>query len=114
MFGTNRAEAHRELDALAAPGIQAAAFVLDSERECLLPVLELGDHTVESLRALGRWASSMPHASLELAAAPSLTLAATEKGDSVLVWWRAGILYAVLCEDRASLAAVTSRHMARA
>ena len=113
-FPELRREARRELDALAAPGIQAVAFVYDPDRECLLPVVELGQQTIEELRALGRWASSMPLASLELAAAPSLTLATTEKGDSVVVWWEAGLLYAVLCEDRASLAAVTGRQLANA
>lgn len=111
-FPELRAEARRELDSLEVPGLEAAAFVFDAARDCLLPVVEHGQQTIAGLRALGRWASSMPHASLELAAAPSLTLAATEKGDSVLVWWRAGILFAVLCEDRARLAAVASRHMA--
>ena len=113
-FPELRAEASRELSGLSAPGSQAVAFVFDAERDCLLPIAELGQQTIEGLRALGRWAISMPHASLELAAAPSLTLASTEQGDSVLVWWGAGILYAVLCEDRASLAAVTSRQLASA
>jgi len=113
-FPVLRAEARRELDALVAPGIQAVAFVFDPDREWLLPVVQLGQQTIEDLRALARWANSMPLASLELAAAPSLTLATTEKGDSVVVWWGAGILYAVRCADRASLAAVTSRHLANA
>lgn len=113
-FPELRAKARRELEALATPGIQAAAFVFDPDRECLLPVVELGQRAIEDLRALGRWASSMPLASLELAVAPSLTLATTEKGDSVVVWWGAGILYTVICDDRASLAAITSRQLAKA
>jgi hypothetical protein len=112
-FPELRQAARRELDLLAAPGLEAVAFVFDPDRECLLPVAELGQQTVEELRALGRWASSMPLASLELAAAPSLTLATTEKGDSVVVWWEGGLLYAVLCEDRAILASVTSRQLAK-
>lgn len=113
-FPELRIEARRELDALVEPGIQAVAFVFDPDRECLLPVAERGQQTIEELRALGRWASSMPLASLELAATPSLTLATTENGDSVVVWWRAGLLFAVMCADRAALAAVTARQMANA
>lgn len=30
------------------------------------------------------------------------------------VWWRDSLLFAVLCEDRASVAAVTARHLAQA
>jgi len=110
-FPERQAEAHRELRALAIPGLRAAAFAIDRESDCLLPVVELGGQTIDGLRALSRWASLMPNASLELAAAPSFAWAATEKGDSVLVWWRAGLLYAASCEDRAGLARVTSRHM---
>ena len=113
-FPERQLEARRELEAFAEPGTQAVAFVVDSQSDCLLPVVEVGTHSVEGLRALGRWASAMPDASLELAAAPSFTLAVTANGDSVLVWWNAGLLYTVLCQDRARLAAVTSRHMARA
>jgi len=113
-FPERQLEARRELEAFVEPGTQAVAFVFQAQSDCLLPVVEVGHHTVEDLRALARWASSMPNASLELAAAPSFTLAVTSKGDSVLVWWNAGLLYAVLCQDRTSLAAVTSRHMSRA
>jgi hypothetical protein len=113
-FPELRRQARRELDGLAVPGIQAVVFVVEPDRECLLPIVELGQQTIEDLRSLGRWASSVARASLEPAAASSLTLATTEKGESVVVWWEAGLLYAVLCEDRTGLAAVTSRRLAKA
>lgn len=111
-FSERQMLARREFAEVTVAGFQAAAFAFDEERGCLLPVVEWGGQSIASLRALGRWASAMPNASFELAAAPSFALASTGKGDSVLVWWRAGLLYAVLCPDGPSLPAVASRHMA--
>ena len=113
-FPERRLEATSELSALAGPGRKAAAFVFDPTSDGLLPVAEVGGLGIEALRLLGRFATSLPHASLELAAAPTFTLASTETGESILVWWREGLLFAVRCEDRACLAAVTSRHLASA
>jgi hypothetical protein len=111
-FPEHRALALMELAELGTSGQRVAAFVFDPARECLLPVAEQGGLGVGELRLLAHFASAMPRASLELATAPSFTLACTEDGESALVWWKGGLLFALLCEDRASLAAATSRHLA--
>lgn len=112
LFPERQAEARAELDALESLDCHAAAFLFDVERDCLLPVAERGGQGLEALNALGRWASARPRASLELAAEPSFTLAVTEGGQAVMVWWRKGLLFAQMCEDRSSLAAATGRRLA--
>jgi hypothetical protein len=104
--------AQAELARLAARGHRAAAFAYDPARECLLPVAAVGSPGVEALRSLGQWATAMPLVSRELAAQPSFSLASTEAGEAALVWWRDGLLFAVSCDDRVSLAAATALHLA--
>lgn len=113
-FPEQRASARATLQKLAAPGRRAAAFLFDSARDALLPIAELGGQGVAALTALAEWAAAFPRASLELGAEPCFTLAATNEGQAVLVWWRAGLLFTVLCEDRAALAAATALHLAGA
>lgn len=113
-FPEHRARALAELSELNVDGQRAAAFVFDPARECLLPVAQLGSLGVSELRLLAQFAGAMPRASLELATAPSFTLACTQDGEAALVWWKDGLLFTRLCDDRASLAAATSRHLARA
>jgi hypothetical protein len=110
-FPAQRARARAVMSQLAGPGRRAAAFVIDAEREVLLPVAEVGGHGVDSLRVLGQWVATFPRASLELATDPCFTLAATGDGEAVLIWWRDGVLFTVMCEDRATLATVTAQHM---
>jgi hypothetical protein len=114
VFPEQQARARQELATLQAPGRRGAAFVYDPTQHCLLPAADTGGHGVGSLRTLAAVARVMPRASLELAATPSFTLAATDDGRSVAVWWKDGLLFAVPCEDRPSLAAVTSRVLAAA
>ena len=59
----------------------------------------------------GRWALALPRALRELGATPSFTLAATAAGDTVAVWWRGQLLYAVACADRLSVAAIIGHHL---
>jgi hypothetical protein len=111
-FPEHRTRALAELARLEAPGRRAVAFVFDPARDCMLPVAELGGQGVSSLRMLAYFATAMPRASLELAAAPTLTMASTRDGEAALVWWVNGLLFVVLCEDRASLAAATAQQLA--
>lgn len=113
-FPSESARARQELRALAAPGRRGAAFVYDAHNERLLPAAETGDYGVGSLRALAHLACAVPVGSLDLAASSAFTLAATEEGRAVAVWWRNGLLFAVPCDDRATLAAVTARALAAA
>jgi hypothetical protein len=112
LFPQQQLTARVELARLAARGHRAAAFAFDPARECLLPVGAIGSPGVEALRSLGHWATAMPMVSRELAAEPTFSLASTEEGEAALVWWREGLLFAVLCDDRAGLAAATSLHLA--
>ena len=112
LFPEQRARAHATLTRLAGPGQRAAAFVFDANQETLLPVAEVGGQGVASLRVLAHWVATFPRASLELATDPCFTLAATSDGESVLIWWRDGLLFTVMCEDRAALAAATAQHLA--
>jgi hypothetical protein len=61
---------------------------------------------------LSRSLSSIPEACLELGAAPSFALSTTAAGETVLVWWRGAVLFAVSCADRASLVTLTSELLA--
>lgn len=114
VFQEQRAQADATLAGLAGPGRLAAAFVFDDDRETLLPVAELGGQGVGSLRVLAHWVATFPRASLELATEPCFTLAVTSEGESVLIWWRDGLLFTAICEDRTALAAVTAQHLASA
>lgn len=112
LFPQQQLAAEAELSRLAARGHRAAAFAFDPSRECLLPVASVGSPGVEALRSLAHWATAMPMVSRELAAEPTFSMASTEEGEAALVWWREGLLFAVLCDDRAGLAAATALHLA--
>lgn len=111
-FPAQRAMAVQELSKFAGAHRSLAAFVLDSKADCSLPVAALGAPGVAELRVLAQFAAAMPRASLELAATPAFTLACTEDGRAALVWWKDGVLFAELCQDRESLAAATVQHLA--
>jgi hypothetical protein len=112
LFPQQQLAARGELTRLAARGHRAAAFAFHPLQECLLPVATIGAPGVEALRSLGKWATAMPMVSRELAAEPTFSLASTEEGEAALVWWREGLLFAVLCDDRAGLAAAAALHLA--
>lgn len=107
-----QAEARLELSRVEAPGRRAVAFLRDEAAGSLLPLAETGGYGVEHLLGLSRGLASLPQACLELGATPSFTLSTTESGDTLLLWWRGPLLFAVSCPDRASLAELTGRHLA--
>lgn len=111
-FPEHLESAQWELAALAGSGRQLVAFVLDDEQACLLPLTTLSTPSVAELRLLAHFASAMPRVSLELAQDPRFTLACTEDGHAAVVWWKDGVLFAELCQDRESLAVATVRHLA--
>jgi hypothetical protein len=76
-----------------------------------VPVAAFGELTVHELATLGRWAMALPLATRELAATPSFTLAATAAGDTIAVWWRGELLFAVACGDRRGIAEVVAHHL---
>ncbi len=107
--------ARLELTSTDGSGLHGAAFLVEPGLDTAIPLAELGyGMTVRGLRTLGRWARSVQLASRELGAAPSFTLATTASGGAISVWWRDELLYAVCCEDRASVAAITAYHLAGA
>lgn len=109
------ARAERELAPLSGSVKRAAAFVLEPRLDGAVPIL--GDWegvTVESLHGLGHWLLTFPLTTKELAATPSFVLAANAVGDTVSVWWRKALLFAVLCEDTTCIAKVTAHHLAYA
>ena len=103
--------ARAELAALDGPGRRGAAFVLHAGHDAV-PVAASGDATVGALATLGSWATAVPSAARELGASRAFVLAATAGGDTISLWWRDGLLFAVACEDRAEVAAVTAHHLA--
>lgn len=110
-FPEQRELALSELQRLASTHRELVAFVVEPETSALLPVATFGEPSVAELRVLAQFAAAMPRASLELAAAPTFTLACTDDGQSALIWWRSGVLFAALCRDRESLAAATVPHL---
>ncbi|MGC4093732.1 MAG: hypothetical protein QM756_38695 [Polyangiaceae bacterium] len=105
--------AREEARQLGAAADSTSAFVVDAVRGVAVPVLAPREpFSVESLTALGNWAMSVPLASRELAATPTVILAATAGGEMVWVWWRDSLLFTVFCRDRLNLAAVTAHHLA--
>lgn len=111
-FPEHRARALAGLAQVATERQRAAAFVFEAAQDRVLPVAELGGWGVAELRVLAHLARAMPRASQDLGAEPSFTLACTQEGESALVWWDSGLLFTLLCDDRASLAAATSRRLA--
>ncbi len=113
-FPKQRATALCELAALTGTDRHLVAFVLDVARDCVLPVATLGTPSVTELRLLAHFAATMPRVSLELAVSPAFTLASSEDGQSALVWWKEGVLFAELCQDREHLAVAMAQHLAGA
>jgi hypothetical protein len=107
-----QAQARQELSDFEAKGRRAVAFVRDESADSLLPLAETGGYGVEPMLGLSRGLASLPHACLELGATPSFTLSTTEEGETVLLWWRGPLLFAVSCPDRQSLAELTAHHLA--
>lgn len=103
--------ARTELARFDAPGRRGGAFCLAPGHDVAVPVAAFGEMSVHELAALGRWALALPRALRELGATPSFTLAATAAGDTVAVWWRGQLLYAVACADRLSVAAIIGHHL---
>jgi hypothetical protein len=103
--------ARTELAAFDAPDRHGAAFCIEPGYAIAVPVAAFGVLTVHELATLGRWARTLPQATLELGATPSFTLAATAAGNTIAVWWRGELLFAVACDDRRSIAEVVARHL---
>ena len=103
--------ARDQLAAFDAPGRHGAAFCFASGYAIAVPVAAFGELTVHELATLGDWAMALPLATRELGATPSFTLAATAAGDTVAVWWRGELLFAVACDDRSGVAAVVTHHL---
>jgi len=99
------------LEAMSGQGRRGGAFAFDLEHAHAVPVAACGEPTVHELWILGRWALALPQAARELAATPAFVIAATPAGDTIVVWWRDQLLYAVMCEDRRSVAAITALHL---
>ncbi len=108
-------EAERELSALIGPGRRGSAFLFDPAYDVPVPLARFGaDQGIESMILLGRWASAVPLAAKELAGSRAFALAATATGDTISVWARENLLFAVVCEDRASIAALSARFLSGA
>jgi hypothetical protein len=102
--------ARAELALLDRPDYRGAAFASDDTYAVMVPVATSGELTVHELWSLGRWAMHLPLAARELGATPTFTLAARDI-DTIAVWWRDQLLYAVASEDRSSVAALAARHL---
>ena len=107
-------ELHRagalELAQIAGPDRRAGAYCFDPRRGFAVPVAAVGETSVHELWRLGAWAAGVPLATRELGVTPALVLAATAAGEQVAVWWRAPLVYAVICGDRAGAAAIVAYH----
>jgi hypothetical protein len=90
---------------------RGAAFCSDIDYEVAVPIATFGDMPMHELLSLGRWAMLVPLVTRELGTTPSFTLSATATGDTIAVWWRGPVLYAVACDDRSSVAALTASHL---
>jgi hypothetical protein len=99
-----------ELARFDAPERHGGAFCVEAH-DIAVPVAAFGDLTVNELWTLGRWATSLPRALRELGTTPSFTVAATATGDTIAVWWRGPLLYAVACDDRRGVAAIIASHL---
>lgn len=108
-------QAQAELAPLAGAARRAAAFLLEPTADVAVPVLANGTGlTVELLRTLGQWLLSVSMATRELAATPAFVLASNPDGQSVSCWSKGSLFFAVLCDDRETVAAVTAHHLATA
>lgn len=104
-------EAVSALSTVAGPGRRCVAFVLGGPLDALLPLAQLGENSVHAVLAQARSLAPIPRAGRELGTTPSFTLSTTGDGNTMLIWWREALLFAVSCPDRASLIAVTSQHL---
>jgi hypothetical protein len=109
-----RANAQDELRTFTGPGQRGTAFVLDPQLDYPLPLAATADAGVEAITTLGRAVEAIPRASRELGNAPAFALSRTLSGDSLLLWWKNELLFAVACDDRASLARATAQHLVQA
>jgi hypothetical protein len=100
-----------ELARFDAPGRYGGAFRVESRHDVAVPISAFGELSVHELWTLGRWAQTLPLATREFGAAASFTLASTADGDTVAVWWRGSLLYAIACEDRSGVAALLGHHL---
>jgi hypothetical protein len=108
-----RARAIAEIAPLAGPGRRALSFHVDAKSSAVIPVAALSeDASVECLESFGRWAAALSAVSRELVASPSFALAANDAGQTVALWWQDELLHAVVCYDRATLAAVAAHRLA--
>lgn len=103
--------ARLELARFDGPDTHGGAFCVDPQPD-VVPVAAFGDVTVQELWGLGRWALSLPAATREIGATPSFTLASTAAGETIAVWWRGALIYAVASSDRRGVAAVIANHLA--
>lgn len=103
--------ARRELDRFDAPGRRGGAFLVEPRADIAVPVAAFGALSVQELWTLGRWALSLPLAMHEIGATPSFALASTAAGDTIAVWWRDALLYAVACDDRRGVTAIIAHHL---
>jgi hypothetical protein len=101
-----------ELIALSGGVGRGAAFLADESTDVMIPVAQLGEMTIRSASTLGRWVTSVTTATRELGAPPAFTLASTSEGLTISVSSHDRLVFALVCEDRASVAAVTARHLA--
>lgn len=103
--------ARSELARFDAPGRRGGAFLVDPGHDIAVPVAAFGELTVHELWTLGRWAISLPLAMHELGTTPSFALASTATRDTIAVWWRDALLYAVACDDRRGVTAIIAHHL---
>ncbi len=104
-------KARAELSRFEGPGRSGVAFTLDAELEPLLPVAQTGDRDLAALLGMARSALPIVAAGRELGTSPAFALGCAKDGSAIVVWSRDGVSFALACEDRASLAAATARHM---
>ncbi|MCW5802896.1 MAG: hypothetical protein KIT31_10960 [Deltaproteobacteria bacterium] len=105
-----QARARAELAKLDRADYRGAAFCCDSRYEVMVPVATSGELSVRELWSLGRWAMQLPLAARELGATPQFVLA-SRGTDTIAVWWRAELLFAVATEERSSVAAFVAQHL---
>jgi hypothetical protein len=119
-------DAQATLAGFAGPGRRGVAFLADDDVRPMIPIAELaaeateagaapdGELSLGDMFGLADRARSVWFASRELAALPEFTITTAASGASTAIWWRGSIVYAVVCSDRRSLAAVTANLMGHA
>lgn len=114
LYPEARRRADDELAAFVAPGRRGAAFLPSEGAREPLPIADFGSSLLETLRALGRVALTLSDTVRELGSESAFSLSTTLAGDGTLAWRRGGLLFAVRCNDRTSLASATALHLAGA